>query len=72
MIVYHKKNSYFVPDEDANLVPMGSYVLKDNEVIYVNDLEDLASNEETETPEEEVAPVEPEEEVTEPEAPAEG
>lgn len=72
MIVYHKKNSYFVPDEDANLVPMGSYVLKDNEVVYVNDLEDLASNEETETPEEEVTPVEPEEEVTEPEAPAEG
>ena len=64
MIVYHKKNSYFVPDEDAKLVPMGSYVLKDDEVIYVNDLEDLTAQEE--------APVEPEEEITEPEAPAEG
>lgn len=64
MIVYHKKNSYFVPDEDAKLIPMGSYVLKDNEVIYVNDLEDLTVQEET--------PVEPEEEITEPEVPAEG
>jgi hypothetical protein len=64
MIVYHKKNSYFVPDEDAKLIPLGSYVLKDNEVISVNDLEDLTVQEET--------PVEPEEEITEPEAPAEG
>ena len=30
MLVYHKKNSYFVPDTDAKLVPMGSYVLTDD------------------------------------------
>ena len=72
MIVYHKKNSYFVPDEDAKLVPMGSYVFKDNEVIYVNDLEDLVSNAETEIPGDNVAPVEPEEENTKPETPVEG
>ena len=41
MLVYHKKNSYFVPDEDANLIPMGSYVLKDNEMIYVDNLNEL-------------------------------
>ena len=41
MIVYHKKNSYFVPDEDANLIPMGSYVLKDNEMIYIDNLNEL-------------------------------
>ena len=41
MLVYHKKNSYFVPDEDANLIPMGSYVLKDNEMIYVDNLIEL-------------------------------
>ena len=72
MIVYHKKNSYFVPDEDAKLVPMGSYVFKDNEVIYVNDLEDLVSNAETEIPGDNVAPIEPEEENTKPETPVEG
>ena len=72
MIVYHKKNSYFVPDEDAKLIPMGSYVFKDNEVIYVNDLEDLVSNAEIETPGDNVAPVEPEEEIVEPETPVEG
>ena len=41
MIVYHKKNSYFVPEEDANLIPMGSYVLKDNEMVYVDNLNEL-------------------------------
>ena len=41
MIVYYKKNSYFVPDEDANLIPMGSYVLKDNEIVYVDNLNEL-------------------------------
>lgn len=41
MIVYHKKNSYFIPDEDANLIPMGSYVLKDNEMIYIDNLNKL-------------------------------
>lgn len=72
MIVYHKKNSYFVPDKDAKLIPMGSYVLKDNEVIYVNDLEDLVSDTETEIPGENVTPVEPEKEIVEPETPVEG
>ena len=63
MIIYHKKNSYFAPDEDAKLVPMGSYVLKENEVIYVNALNDLAVKEEEIT-----TPDEPaiEEENTEP------
>lgn len=58
MIVYHKKNSYFVPDEDANLIPMGSYVLKNNEMIYVDNLNELVAQEEEVTPEvpEEVIP----------------
>lgn len=66
MIVYHKKNSYFVPDKDANLIPMGSYVLTDNEVIYVDNLNELVAQEEENTPEvpEEVIP---DEESTEPE-----
>ena len=51
MIVYYKKNSYFVPDEDANLIPMGSYVLKDNEMIYVDNLNELVVQEEEVTPE---------------------
>ena len=42
MLVYHKKNSYFVPDEDANLIPMGSYVLTDNGIAFINDLTDAA------------------------------
>ena len=41
MIVYHKKSSYFVPDEDANLIPIGSYVLKDGEIVYVDNLNEL-------------------------------
>ena len=64
MIVYHKKNSYFVPDEDANLIPMGSYVLKDNEMIYIDNLNELVVQEEEVTPE---VPVIPDEEPTEPE-----
>ena len=66
MIVYHKKNSYFVPDEDANLIPMGSYVLTDDEVVYVYNLNEFVAQEEEATPEvpEEVVP---EEEPTEPE-----
>lgn len=63
MIVYHKKNSYFVPDKDANLIPMGSYVLTDNEVIYVDNLNELVAQEEENTPE---VPVIPDEEPTEP------
>ena len=42
MLIYHKKNSYFVPEADAKLVPMGSYVLTDNGMIFVNDLNDVA------------------------------
>lgn len=67
MIVYHKKNSYFVPEADAKLIPMGSYVFKDDKVIYVNDLEDLAFSDDTVVEEPEVTPEESvEEEVTEP------
>ena len=67
MIVYHKKNSYFVPDEDANLIPMGSYVLKDNEMIYIDNLNELVTQEEEEVTPEAPEEVIPDEESTEPE-----
>ena len=58
MLVYHKKNSYFVPDEDTNLIPMGSYVLKNNEMIYIDNLNELVPPI-VEEEEEEITPNEP-------------